>query len=154
MPFLQKTGLRLVYFSLGEAVYKVPLHIGGSHSALLSRHPDIRKRQSAVMHYGQLGPICLEPTLIILNPQYRRRRTLCLRFIQIGLVWMWSVWVGGVMWCNALIMVQPWPRQHLFVEQPRLWPFHDFMPGPIHFSSANPDTDVTKIMGPFEKGLN
>ena len=39
----------MVYFSLGEAVYKVPLHIGGSHSALLSRHPDIRKRQSAVI---------------------------------------------------------------------------------------------------------
>ena len=55
MPFLQKTGLRLVYFSLGEAVYKVPLHIGGSHSALLSRHPDIRKRQSAVMHYIYWG---------------------------------------------------------------------------------------------------
>ena len=31
---LQKNGLRLVHFSLGEAVYKVPVDIGGSHSAL------------------------------------------------------------------------------------------------------------------------
>ena len=31
---LQKTGSRLVDSSLGRAVYKVPPHIGGSHSAL------------------------------------------------------------------------------------------------------------------------
>ena len=32
--FCKKNGLRLVHFSLGEAVYKVPVDIGGSHSAL------------------------------------------------------------------------------------------------------------------------
>ena len=32
--FAKKNGLRLVHFSLGEAVYKVPVDIGGSHSAL------------------------------------------------------------------------------------------------------------------------
>ena len=32
--FCKKTGLRLVHFSVGEAVYKVPVDIGGSHFAL------------------------------------------------------------------------------------------------------------------------
>ena len=32
--FAKKNGLRLVDFCLGEAVYKVPVDIGGSHSAL------------------------------------------------------------------------------------------------------------------------
>lgn len=45
------------------------------------------------------------------------------------------VWLGGVMWCNSLIMVQPWPRQHLFVLQPRLWPFHA-RPDTLHLGKS------------------
>ena len=41
--FAKKTRSRLVDASLGRAIYKVPPHIGGSHSALCHR-------QSAVMH--------------------------------------------------------------------------------------------------------
>ena len=51
--FCKKNGFRWVNSSLGGAVKNLHPHIGGSHFALLSRHPEIRKRQSAVMHYPE-----------------------------------------------------------------------------------------------------
>merc|ERR1712018_1000020 len=57
--FCKKNGFRWVNSSLGGAVKNLHPHIGGSHFALLSRHPEIRKRQSAVMHYPLLVMISI-----------------------------------------------------------------------------------------------
>ena len=54
MPFLQKTGLRLVYFSLGEAVYKVPLHRGFPLCTLVSspRYQKETECSNALLRHG------------------------------------------------------------------------------------------------------
>ena len=45
------------------------------------------------------------------------------------------------MWCNTLIMVQPWPRQ-TFLFNPD---FDHFMPTSIHLSSTDAETTLIII---------